>query len=271
MKRMQSFVLLFTCFTAVAQQKTSSGSSDSLPSAATAYEMVFVKGGKFQMGSPGTEADRGSAEQQHEVELSDFYIGKYELTQKQWRDVMGDNPSYFKNCDNCPVEYVSWDDIQEFIKKLNQQTGKNYRLPTEAEWEYAARGGGKATLFGNGKNIADPKEINFNGSEDYNKSYSVAGEYRAKTVPVGSLNSPNALGLHDMSGNVWECCSDWYDSNYYKSSPAKNPMGPDSGDNRVVRGGAWNRDPQHCRAAYRYGYAPSDRGVIIGFRLASTN
>lgn len=233
--------------------------------------MVFVKGGKFQMGSPNTVADRGSDEQQHEVELSDFYIGKYEVTQKQWRDVMGDNPSFFKNCDNCPVERASWNDIQVFIKKLNQKTGRNYRLPTEAEWEYAARGGGRDIWFGNGKNIADPKEINFDGREDYKKSYSVIGESRTKTVPVGSLNSPNALGIHDMSGNVWECCSDWYDSNYYKNSPAKNPAGPDSGDNRVVRGGSFGSDPQGCRAANRDYLSLDFRAGNFGFRLAMTN
>jgi len=235
--------------------------------------MVFVKGGKFQMGSPSTEADRGSDEQQHKVELSDFYIGKCEVTQKQWRDVMDSDPPQlnFKNCDNCPVESVSWEDIQEFIQKLNHQTGKNYRLPTEAEWEYAARGGGKPTLFGSGKNIADPKEMNFKGSAAYKKAYSLAGEYRAKTVPVGSLNSPNTLGLHDMSGNVWEWCSDWYGDNYYESNPVKNPTGPGTGSNRVIRGGSWSSVPRYCRVAYRSDYAPGFRFSYIGFRLARTN
>ncbi|MBC7776356.1 MAG: SUMF1/EgtB/PvdO family nonheme iron enzyme [Phycisphaerae bacterium] len=233
--------------------------------------MIFIKGGKFQMGSPPTEADRGDDEQQHEVELSDFYIGKYEVTQKQWRDVMGSDPPVpsFKNCDNCPVENVSWDEIQTFIKMLNQQTGRMYRLPTEAEWEYAARGAGKATLFGNGKNISAPKEINFDSREEYKKSYSAAGAYPNKTVPVGSLSNPNALGLHDMSGNVYEWCSDWYDDNYYKNSPRKDPTGPISGSERVMRGGSWGRGPEYCRAADRDSYGKGSNG--IGFRLARTN
>ncbi len=233
--------------------------------------MVFVKGGTFQMGSPNTEADRSSDDEQHEVELSDFYIGKYEIIQKQWREVMGDNPSYFKDCDNCPVEQISWNDIQEFIQKLNQQTGQTYRLPTEAEWEYAARGGGNDVFFGNGKNIADPKEINFNGSEPYKNKYSVTEEYRQKTIPVGSLIVPNALGLHDMSGNVYEWCSDWYDSDYYKNCPPKNPTGPTNGSYRVIRGGSWGNDAQACRTINRDSDAPGSRNYSVGFRLAKTN
>ncbi|NUO02952.1 MAG: formylglycine-generating enzyme family protein, partial [Saprospiraceae bacterium] len=156
-------------------------------------------------------------------------------------------------------------------KKINAKLPsgqKPYRLPTEAEWEYAARGGGKAVLFGNGKNIIDPKEINFNGSADYKKSYSVAGEYRQKTVPVGSLNSPNALGLHDMSGNVWEWCSDWYGA--YPAGSQTNPTGPASGSYRVFRGGSWYVYPRYCRVAYRFGGTPDYRYSSVGFRLART-
>ena len=201
--------------------------------------LVFVKGGTFTMGCTSEQQDCYSDEKPaHSVTVDDFYIGRYEVTQKLWTETMGTNPSHFKNCDDCPVENVSWDDVQDFLKKLNARyPGRNYRLPTEAEWEYAARGGGRQVLFGNGKNVADPDEINFDASADYKKSYSIAGTYRQKTVPVGSLNSPNALGLYDMSGNVWEWCSDLYDSDYYKNSPTANPTGPSSGSGRVIRGG----------------------------------
>ncbi len=236
--------------------------------------MVFVKGGKFLMGSHSTEADRSDDELQHEVELSDFYIGKYEVTQKQWRDVMGDNPSYFKNCDNCPVEQVSWNEIQEFIKKLNQQTGRNYRLPTEAEWEYAAKGGIKSSKFAYA-GVADKSNLdkyaNFCDQNcEYNWKTESSNDGYKGTAPVGKL-LPNELGLHDMSGNVWEWCSDWYGSDYYKSSAAKNPTGPNSGSDRVIRGGSWYYYPQNCRAADRSSVTPGNRSYSFGFRLARTN
>ncbi|MBK8923202.1 MAG: formylglycine-generating enzyme family protein [Saprospirales bacterium] len=231
--------------------------------------LVFVKGGTFTMGCTSEQQDCYDDEKPaHTVTVGDFYIGRYEVTQKLWKQVMGTNPSNFKDCDDCPVEQVSWDDAQQFIQKLNAQTGRNYRLPTEAEWEYSARGGGKAVLFGNGKNVADPKEINFDASSSYKKAYSVVGEYRQKTVPVGSLNSPNALGLHDMSGNVYEWCSDWFGS--YSSGSQTNPTGPDSGSYRVIRGGSWNTGPQYCRVADRSDDAPGNRSSNTGFRLART-
>jgi formylglycine-generating enzyme required for sulfatase activity len=184
---------------------------------------------------------------------------------------MGNNPSYFKNCDDCPVEQVSWDEVQDFLKKLNAQyPGNNYRLPTEAEWEYAARGGGKAVLFGNGKNTADPNEINIDGNISYKKTYSKLGESPSKTVPTGSLHSPNMLGLHDMSGNVYEWCSDWYASDYYKNSPTTNPTGPSSGSSRVCRGGSWGNSPQYCRVATRSLSFPYNIDPFIGFRLSRT-
>ena len=192
----------------------------------------------------------------HSVTLSDFLIGKYEVTQKQWRDVTGNDPSYFKNCDNCPIEQVSWNDIQEFIQKLNQKTGKNYRLPTEAEWEYAARGGKKR------------KGYISSGSNSLGDVAWYTDNSGSKTHPAGQ-KQPNELGLFDMSGNVWEWCSDWYGSDYYQSSPSSNPKGASTGSNRVLRGGSWFDYALYCRTALRNYFYPGNRDFFIGFRLAS--
>ncbi len=234
--------------------------------------LVLLKGGTFTMGCTAEQQDCADDEKPaHTVTLPDFYIGRYEVTQKQWRETMGRNPAHFNGCDQCPVEQVSWDDVQAFLKKFNaQHPGRHYRLPTEAEWEYAARSGGKAALFGNGKNIADPKDLNFNASPACRREYSIAGVYRQKTLPVGTLNSPNARGLHDLSGNVYEWCSDWYGADYYKHTPAANPAGPTSGTFRVLRGGSWNYYPQYCRVADRGFYPPDARYPFVGFRLART-
>jgi serine/threonine protein kinase len=175
----------------------------------TGMEFVFVKGGTFEMGD--TFEDGYDYEKPvHPVRVSDFYLAKYPINQGQWMKMMGSNSSDFKKGDNYPVETVSWVDVQEFIKKLNEKTGQYYRLPTEAEWEYAAREGGKKVRFGTGKDIITTDDANFNGSEQYVKPYSRPGVYRKETTPVGSFD-PNALGLHDMSGNVWEWVHDWYD------------------------------------------------------------
>ena len=179
--------------------------------------MVTVNGGTFQMGDVMGDNEYPDEKPVHSVTLNSFQIGKYEVSQAEWVAVMGSNPSYFKG-DNLPVEQVSWEDVQIYLEKLNSKTGKSYRLPTEAEWEYAAREGGKNRRFGNGKNTIDPSEINFNASADYKKSYSNTGTYRAKTVAVSSF-SPNALGLYNMSGNVWEWCSDWYEKIITKTVP----------------------------------------------------
>jgi formylglycine-generating enzyme required for sulfatase activity len=165
----------------------------------------------------------------HNVTISDFYMGKTEVTQAQWEAVMGDNPSYFKNCSSCPVESVSWDDIQIYLTKLNKLTGKSYRLPTEAEWEYAARGGVSSvgTLYA-GAN--DANTVAWNNSNSSTKVHEVA------------TKKANELGLYDMTGNVWEWCSDWYGS--YTASNQTNPTGVRSGTYRVLRGGSWYRTPR---------------------------
>jgi formylglycine-generating enzyme required for sulfatase activity len=218
-------------------------------------EMVFVKGGSFQMGSGNGGSDEKPV---HPVTLSDFYIGKYEVTQKQWSDVMGSNPSVFRDCDNCPIENVSWYDIQEFLQKLNAKTGKNYRLPTEAEWEFAARGGiqNRGYTYSGSNSIGDVAWYNSNAS--------------SKTHPVGQ-KQPNELGIFDMSGNVWEWCSDWYDEKYYNTSPTFNPKGPSGGNYHSLRGGCWGLPVDYCRTAFRLWIHPDGRNDLFGFRLCRTD
>jgi len=230
--------------------------------------MVFVKGGCFDMGDTFGE---GEVDEQpvHEVCVDDFHMGKYEVTQKEWKAVMGSNPSHFKSCGGrCPVERVRWGDVQDYIKKLNRNTGKHYRLPTEAEWEYAAREGGKRVRFGTGKDTIGVEEANFDARHAWKESYSRVGVYRERTMPVGSF-APNSLGLYDMSGNVWEWVGDRYGKNYYKKSPRSNPHGPSrrSARLRVIRGGSWAGAPRFLRAADHYYGAPYSRYGSIGFRL----
>ena len=217
----------------------------------TGTEMIFVKGGCYQMGDTfgGGDADEKLV---HEACVSDFYIGKYEVTQGQWREVIGSNPSHFSSCgDNCPVEKVSWNDAQDFISRLNSRSGKWYRLPTEAEWEYAARSGGKSEKYAGGADVDSLAWYSINSG--------------SKTHPVGQ-KQPNGLGLYDMSGNVWEWCADWH--KYYSQSPRDNPEGPSSGSYRVLRGGGWFNDDARTRAAFRNRNKPDDRDSGLGFRLA---
>ncbi|MBI4946554.1 MAG: formylglycine-generating enzyme family protein [Bacteroidetes bacterium] len=217
-------------------------------------EMIYVEGGTFQMGCTSEQNNCGDDEKAHSVTLSSFYIGKYEVTQKQWRDIMEANPSKFNDCDNCPVEQVSWNDIQDFLQRLNAKTGKKYILPTEAQWEYAARGGNKRKgyLYSGSNNIDDVAWYSSNSG--------------SKTHPVGQKKS-NELNIYDMTGNVWEWCSDWYDEKYYKNSPANNPQGVNSGSYRVYRGGSWDLEARYCRVAIRDLNYPDYR-FSIGLRLA---
>ena len=252
--------------------------------------MVLVKGGTFDMGDVMGDKEYDN-EKVHTVTVSDFMIAKTELIFEEY-DHFCEATKRNKPKDkgwgrgNRPVINVNWYDAVEYCNWRSQQEGlqqvyqivktqviadwnaNGYRLPTEAEWEYAARAGGKKVRFGNGKDVADPKEINFDGSADYKKSYSLVGEYRGKTLPVGSLNSPNTLGIHGMSGNVWEWCWDWYDENYYHTSPAEDPYGSNTGEFRVLRGGCWVNVPDFCRASYRFNYFPGLCTNGIGFRLA---
>jgi len=212
--------------------------------------MVFVKAGTFRMGSNDGQSDEKPI---HTVTIDDFYIGKYEVTQKQWKEIMGKNPSKFKG-DNRPVESVSWNDVQDFIKKLNRKTGKYYRLPTEAEWEYAARGGVET--------IHESSQTKYAGSNNIDN---VAWYTGGKTHNVGTKQA-NKLGIYDMSGNVWEWCNDRFGS--YSSGSQNNPQGASSGSYRVYRGGSWISGARGCRVANRYNYSPNCSDNIIGFRLA---
>jgi formylglycine-generating enzyme required for sulfatase activity len=234
-----------------------------------AANMVRIAGGTYQMGD--VLGDKGYGETVHNATVNSFSLGQTEVTQAQYAAVMGSNPSYFRDCDQCPVEQVSWEDAQAFIQKLNQLTAPSrasgaaeYRLPTEAEWEYAAREGGKKVRFGNGKDTLNPALVNFNGYESYQKPYSIVGQYREKTTPAKSFSS-NVLGLYDMSGNVYEWCQDGYGA--YPSSSGAAYTGPASSPYRVSRGGGWSSDPRSCRAASRTSYLANTRTSRIGIRL----
>jgi len=228
--------------------------------AGVSIEMVYIKGGTFTMGCTNEQGSDCEEDEKpaHSVTLSDYYIGKYEVTQKQWTAIMGNNPSYFKDCGNCPVETVSYNEIQDFLQKLNQKTGKKYSLPTEAQWEYAARGGvmsqglASHTKYAGSNAIGDVAWFTVNSG--------------SKTHPVGQKNA-NELGIFDMSGNVWEWCSDWYNENYYKTSPQNNPENTSTGSARVLRGGSWSNNEGYCRVANRNNYNPGGRFNFYGFRL----
>ncbi len=226
----------------------------------TGMEFVFIKPGTFMMGSPESEEGRSDDERLHQVTIEKgFYLGKYLVTQAQWQQVMGNNPSSFEG-DNLPVETVNWNDVQEFLQKLNAKADKNYRLPTEAEWEYACRAG-TTTPFSCGETIST-ELANYNGNGVYGKGKK--GVYRRQTTAVGSFPA-NSWGLHDMAGNVWEwTCSDYsenYDGNETKCSSG-------SGTLRAIRGGSWFSRPRWLRSAYRNRSYPTYRSFILGFRIS---
>ena len=224
----------------------------------TEMVMRLIPPGRYWMGSPDSEKDRGSDERRHRVVISrPYWLGKYEVTQGQWQAVMGSNPAYFTSVgSNAPVEKVSWEQCQQFCTK----TG--WRLPSEGEWEYACRAG-TTTPFNLGGNIT-PAQVNYDGNYPY--SGAAKGEYREKTVVVGSLASPNAWGCHDMSGNVWEWCQDWQKD--YSAQDQSDPTGPPTGSSRVCRGGGWGDGACGCRSAIRDGDSPGDSGSSLGFRAA---
>ena len=218
-------------------------------------ELVLIPAGRFRMGSPAKEKDREGNEAQHWVMITRlFYMGKHEVTQEQWEKVMGTDPSNFKGAKN-PVDNVSWNHCQDFLKKLNalvvalphphpSPTGRGskgeglFRLPTEAEWEYACRAGTQTRFCAGDADGALADYAWFEANSGITEH------------PVGE-KKPNAWGLHDMHGNVWEWCADWYAYDYYAKNPKDNPTGPAAGEDHVLRGGGWNYNPAYCRSAYR--------------------
>jgi formylglycine-generating enzyme required for sulfatase activity len=215
----------------------------------TGMEFVWVPAGEFMMGS-----NEGAADEQplHKVRIDGFWMGKYEVTQGQWKAVMYDNPAYFIEGDNYPVENVNWGDTQDFIAALSERSGDQFRLPTEAEWEYACRAGTAGQRYGELGDIAWFHE-----------------NTKGTTRPVGQ-KKPNAWGLYDMLGNVWEWCQDWYDEKYYAASPSENPRGVSSGSDRVNRDSSYGSYPQYVRSACRGGDTPSWGYGSLGFRLTRT-
>ncbi len=247
---------------AVAVPATASGASFSNDLGMT---FVYIPAGAFMMGSPEDEPYRENDERRHKVKITrGFYMQTTEVTQGQWQAVMGGNPSDFKDCgDHCPVEQVSWDDVQEFIGELNRKTGRTYRLPTEAEWEYACRAGTTGPF--NTGDCLSVSQANYDG--DYPFSGCPEEHSRRKTVAVKSF-APNARGLYDMHGNVWEWCNDWYGETFpmFRNN---DPVGPSSGENRIFRGGGWSSGARGCRSADRNRRPPDFYSNFIGFRLAA--
>ena len=220
------------------------------------FTMLPIQGGNFMMGSN----DYNNAKPIHRVTVPDFYLCEHLVTQAVWQAIMGKNPSRFSGCDQCPVEQVSWDDIQKFLQKLNALTGKIYRLPTEAEWEYAARGGNQS------------KGYKYAGSDYLDKVGYYDRNSKRQTQPVGQLY-PNELGLYDMSGNVWEWCQDEWHGNY-QGAPTDGSAWQEKiniqnkNTIRVIRGGSWISNPNYCRVADRLRYSDHYANDNFGCRLA---
>ena len=237
-------------------------------------KLVYIRPGEFMMGSRDSAAEVArkvrntdrkhflEEHPQHRVEITrGFYMSTTEVTQAQYRSIMGTNLSRRKGGDN-PVRQVSWDDAVEFCRKLSEKEGRTYLLPTEAEWEYACRAG-TTTPFYTGETIST-SQANYNGTHVYGSG--TKGIYRKTTIAVGSF-PPNAFGLYDMHGNVYEWCQDWHGENYYAVSPTSDPRGPSSGKYRVTRGGSWLWHPGNSRSAHRGGNTPSSRSGNVGFRI----
>ena len=265
MKKLYILIFVVMCAEAVRGQEGTNSQNLTFSVNNVIFEMVFVEGGTFAMGcTPEQGNDCLEREKPaHKVTVGNFYIGKYPITQAQWKAVMEYYPIELHNtgCDSCPVERVSWEDAQEFITKLKTLTNKIYRLPTEAEWEFAARGGKKSMGY------------KYSGSNNIDEVAWYSGNYErgkygreGSTHPVG-IKKPNELGIYDMSGNVWEWCMDWYDKSYYEHSPLSGVRGAKMGTRRVVRGGCWRYGASMCRVSYRNGHTPNYLYDFIGFRL----
>lgn len=229
---------------------------------ATGMEFVLLPAGEFLMGSPEDVIGREPQEVLHRVRITQpFHMSRTEVTQAQWVKVMGTNPSHFPECANCPVENVSWFGVQEFIARLNDKTEKSFRLPTEAEWEYACRAGATSP-FHTGENLTTD-QANYDGRYPYPGQ--ARGVYRERTTEVASFE-PNSWGLYDMHGNVWEWCGDWHCS-YPEGGEVDDPLGDCDSQLRVIRGGSWYFNADSARCALRYTHRPQDVGPSLGFRL----
>ena len=218
-------------------------------------EFIWIPAGKFTMGS---ETGFDPEKPKHTVSISKgFWFGKYPVTQAFWLKIMDTNPSHYNGL-NCPVEMVSWEECQSFIKRLSQKTEKNFRLPTEAEWEYACRAGSyNEYFFGNEDDALDEFAWYVENSDQM-------------TQPVGQ-KKPNHWNLHDIHGNVWEWCQDWYAADYFVHTPKADPLGPSSGDERIVRGGSWCCAPCFCRDSDRRKFTPNSKDKDVGLRLLALN
>ena len=240
---------------------SSGGSNHTFTVGGVSFMMVYVEGGTFTMGCTSEQGGECDSDEKpsHGVTLSSYYIGETEVTQALWKAVMGTEPTYnggwtdkYGRGTNYPAYRVSYTDVETFITRLNQKTGRTFRMPTEAEWEFAARGGKKSHGH------------TYSGSSSIGDVAWYDGNSGNKTHPV-KQKLPNELGIYDMSGNVWEWCSDWLGS--YSSGSQTNPKGPSSGAFRVFRGGSWGSGARYFRVSLRYGFNPSYRSSIIGFRL----
>jgi len=224
-------------------------------------KFVWIPPGSFMMGSTNKEQGRGDDEIHHKVTLTrGFYMSIHAVTQEHWMAIMGNTPSEFKDAKYLPVENVSWDDARDFCATLKDKEKKPYRLPTEAEWEYACRAG-TTTAFHFGDTLATD-QANYNGNFIY--GHGVKGAYRGKTMPVGSFPA-NRWGLHDMHGNVWQWCQDWHGG--LPKNDVTDPQGPKTGKSRVLRGGSWGSHPIFCRSANRNFGDPANRNEYCGFRV----
>jgi formylglycine-generating enzyme required for sulfatase activity len=234
------------------------------------FKMIPVQGGTFTMGCTSEQGSDCSGDERpvHQVTVSTYYMGETEVTQRLWEAVMGSNPSHFKNCPECPVEQVSWEDAQEFIQKLNRLTGKTFRLPTEAEWEYAARGTSASLSNPTSASLSNPTK--YAGSNNVDEVAWHRDNSGGKTHKVKGKR-PNELGLYDMSGNVWEWCEDVWHDNYNGAPTDGRPwMAGGNFGLRVIRGGAWGYDAGGCRVSDRSNCAPTYRGFSIGFRVVAS-
>ena len=245
---------------------TSSASSQTFTANGVSFKMIRVEGGTFTMGATSEQGSDADSDEKpaHQVTLSSYYIGETEVTQALWQAVMGSTVSQQRDKankewplrgvgTNYPMYYISWDECQEFVRKLNSLTGQSFRLPTEAQWEFAARGGNKSQGY------------KYSGSNTLGNVAWYTDNSGSETHPV-KTKSPNELGIYDMSGNVWEWCQDWYGS--YSSSSQTNPTGASSGSYRVSRGGGWNGDAGNCRVSLRFNFSPGHRNFYLGLRLA---